>query len=1232
MNDPFVSKNNVVTTSRSPTNKTCDLKQFSYKRQRLQSPKTISPQTQRLFYKPGGLNVQSNSTQRELDRPKYGRLYSLYGNRSFVPIYKLPFFFGSHPKLSFMLYGQEGEFSRSLSNISLDAVTRNRYLRVTGQEGKVYLNGNILVKGHKILLKDGDNLEFIGDQGKRYSFVFLSELFINKTQENLKKSGSFEKQFSKFNQKNPKINKFSSRELRYLKRKEIKKQFCNQLLISQVENLIEKRSLNENKAIQFEKYLPQNLLKLLKMFIKLNFNSGLTFKSLEKNKPNFNNTQNDNLRKYFFVGKKNCTIIQEKICKYLSKEFNFQFFTFNLLEFLPLLPLFRTFEKKYNSNTNKEKDKEKEKEEEEENDTKKGNEEEKEKEKEEENVCKKEKEKEHSKEKEFSIGERIMYIGPDFQKIDSDRLIRSLLHNSQQKSKQNKQNSTLLSGPKPGAFGKVIMSFPTEFCYSSPYLAIEFDDPLPNVGCDLGLKSKRNCYFVKKSEILKLDDKLNQELPIILCKQFFNLLKKCGRPFLLFIPNIDKSVLHSYHILETIKFEIDNLIRNNPNAFIFSGIETGEHKLTKLESTHILKSIRKYQQEKFQLLNNSRKLLIKQVNNNNDDTSNNNNSDVNKNNNNNKNRNINNSSSSGNNNNNNNNNDKSNGNDEKTKIIINKNIQKNFFKKIIDAREKRLINFFTQYFGQLIFIKKPTNQKKKKIWQNFIKIEKKFNIQQQNKLLLNFQCKNLKSIDLNSIFLNKNCNLFTNNIYTPKEMDCIIGYSITHSVKNNFNKTINLNIDLNKNDLIYGLNLFNNTKLNQKANNGNKNGNGNGKENENENGNGNENEDEDVDVDNKNNRKIKFKNFSNLEKLIYRQANVALDHLKVKFENIGGMNNIKDKLFEDLIQPFNRPELYQRGNLKSNNFFKGVLLYGPSGSGKTMIAKSIANEISKDQKNKITLLKITPSLIYSKWYGNAEKNVQAIFSLAKKCSPSILFIDQVDSLLSKRTNIQMENETNRKIKNLFMQFCDSLNVNQNNTEIMKTNINSQNNCEIENLKLDINDINDINDEDHVNNDHFDKKKIIIIGSTNRPYDLDDAIIRRFNKKYYIPLPNYEQRFQILKILLQKEKLESNFNFNKLAKLTENYSGSDLKNLVNVALYGPIYDQLELEKKQKMENNLKFSLRELQFLDFEKKLTTIKSSLAPDSLNIKKLLKWNYFYHGTDTNLQINSDNSFNNYI
>eukprot|EP00252_Welwitschia_mirabilis_P022304 TRINITY_DN5998_c0_g1_i5.p1 TRINITY_DN5998_c0_g1~~TRINITY_DN5998_c0_g1_i5.p1 ORF type:complete len:747 (-),score=94.06 TRINITY_DN5998_c0_g1_i5:647-2797(-) len=232
----------------------------------------------------------------------------------------------------------------------------------------------------------------------------------------------------------------------------------------------------------------------------------------------------------------------------------------------------------------------------------------------------------------------------------------------------------------------------------------------------------------------------------------------------------------------------------------------------------------------------------------------------------------------------------------------------------------------------------------------------------------------------------------------------------------------------------------------------------------------------------------------------------------VTFDDIGALESVKESLQELVMLPLRRPNLFKGGLLKP---CKGILLFGPPGTGKTMLAKALATEA------KASFINVTMSTITSKWFGEDEKIVKALFTLAAKVSPTVIFIDEVDSMLGQRSRVG-EHEAMRKIKNEFMAHWDGL--------LSKST-----------------------------------ERILVLAATNRPFDLDEAIIRRFQRRIMVGLPNVDSREKILRTLLAKENLEEGFDFRELAIMTEGYTGSDLKNVCTEAAFRPIRELLKEEK-------------------------------------------------------------------
>ncbi|KAF7131787.1 hypothetical protein RHSIM_Rhsim09G0074600 [Rhododendron simsii] len=336
-------------------------------------------------------------------------------------------------------------------------------------------------------------------------------------------------------------------------------------------------------------------------------------------------------------------------------------------------------------------------------------------------------------------------------------------------------------------------------------------------------------------------------------------------------------------------------------------------------------------------------------------------------------------------------------------------------------------------------------------------------------------------------------------------------------------------------------------------------------------------------------------NLKNLAKDEYEtnfvSAVVPPGEIGVKFDDIGALEEVKKALNELVILPMRRPELFSHGNLLRP--CKGILLFGPPGTGKTLMAKALATEAGAN------FISITGSTLTSKWFGDAEKLTKALFSFASKLAPVIIFVDEVDSLLGARGGA-FEHEATRRMRNEFMAAWDGLRTK-------------------------------------------DSQRILILGATNRPFDLDDAVIRRLPRRIYVDLPDAENRVKILRIFLAQENLEPEFHFEKLAEATEGYSGSDLKNLCIAAAYRPVQELLEEEKKlakvyilmsstvvfwngciilvvhlsmdpaEGDSNDVVPVLRPLNLDDFIQSKAKVGPSVAYDATSQNELRKWNEQY-------------------
>ncbi|KAJ1655197.1 hypothetical protein IWQ61_005010 [Dispira simplex] len=230
--------------------------------------------------------------------------------------------------------------------------------------------------------------------------------------------------------------------------------------------------------------------------------------------------------------------------------------------------------------------------------------------------------------------------------------------------------------------------------------------------------------------------------------------------------------------------------------------------------------------------------------------------------------------------------------------------------------------------------------------------------------------------------------------------------------------------------------------------------------------------------------------------------------------------------------PLIRPQFFSCGIL-SRYSHSGVLLFGPPGTGKTLLAKAVAKESGS------TVLEIKASDILDKYVGEAEKNVRAVFSLARKLSPCIVFVDEVDAMLSSRRSGDVGSGTGkREMLTQFMTEWDGLTSDQTQSTNTQTSTDAQSRPK--------------------------NSGVILMAATNRPFDLDDAVLRRLPRKILVDLPTEQQRLQILRLHLRDETLAPDVSLEALAKQTHLYSGSDLKNVCVAAALAAVYDTVANE--------------------------------------------------------------------
>ena len=283
------------------------------------------------------------------------------------------------------------------------------------------------------------------------------------------------------------------------------------------------------------------------------------------------------------------------------------------------------------------------------------------------------------------------------------------------------------------------------------------------------------------------------------------------------------------------------------------------------------------------------------------------------------------------------------------------------------------------------------------------------------------------------------------------------------------------------------------------------------------------------------------------------ESEIMVKNPKVKFSDIIGMQEMKQTLYEIIVVPTIRPDLFT-GIRKPQ---RGILLFGPPGTGKTMIAKAIATECNS------TFFNISASSLTSKWVGESEKTVKSLFKIAYKKAPSIIFIDEIDSILSKRSG--SENEATKRLKTEFLIQFDGLGSNTN-------------------------------------------ARLLVIAATNRPMDLDEALLRRLPKRVYCGPLDENGRFEFIKKVINRVETNlSDEDIKEIAQKTNDYSNSDLMEMCREAAYQPVRE-LSMEEILKIKK-----FRPLVKEDLIKAVQKIRGTLSKKVRD--ELQKWNEQFGG-----------------
>lgn len=293
----------------------------------------------------------------------------------------------------------------------------------------------------------------------------------------------------------------------------------------------------------------------------------------------------------------------------------------------------------------------------------------------------------------------------------------------------------------------------------------------------------------------------------------------------------------------------------------------------------------------------------------------------------------------------------------------------------------------------------------------------------------------------------------------------------------------------------------------------------------------------------------RLKNFE--PKIIDLIMSEIMDHgPPVAWDDIAGLEFAKTTIKEIVVWPMLRPDIFTglRGPPK------GILLFGPPGTGKTLIGKCIACQSGA------TFFSISASSLTSKWVGEGEKMVRALFAIARCHQPAVIFIDEIDSLLSQRTD--GEHESSRRIKTEFLVQLDGAATAA-------------------------------------------EDRILVVGATNRPQEIDEAARRRLAKRLYIPLPEGSARSQIVTNLMAKERNSlSKAELHLVVSATEGFSGADMTQLCREAALGPIRS-IQMSQIATISAD---QVRPIVYSDFQEALRTVRPSVSSKDLELYE--DWN----------------------
>ncbi|KAL0481833.1 katanin p60 ATPase-containing subunit A [Acrasis kona] len=324
--------------------------------------------------------------------------------------------------------------------------------------------------------------------------------------------------------------------------------------------------------------------------------------------------------------------------------------------------------------------------------------------------------------------------------------------------------------------------------------------------------------------------------------------------------------------------------------------------------------------------------------------------------------------------------------------------------------------------------------------------------------------------------------------------------------------------------------------------------------------------------------------------LVTMLENDVVQHdCKVKWSDIAGQDEVKHLLQEAVILPQILPEFFTG----IREPWKGILLFGPPGTGKTMLAKAVATECNT------TFFNVSMATITSKWRGESEKLVRLLFEMARHYAPTTIFIDEIDSLCQSRDN-PSEHEASRRVKTEILVQMDGIHT-QEEAEKDKKEKEGENNDE---NPVDTSDP----EEEGKEKEKPRSKTVLVLGATNHPWSIDDAMRRRLEKRIYIPLPDEKCRKQLFELFLINQpniSIGDDVDINNLVSITNNYSASDIKIVCRDASMMPMRRLIKNGAMGDV-NALKMQMSDVNSIpismsDLELAMKNVSSSVSPDQL-------------------------------